>query len=221
MITKKIKVEFSNNFRSKFSEEMGSENLLQIENATKNVLKKIQESERKSGLMLGKIQSRKTLNYLSLIAHGFGQGYMICLVLTPDNVSTTDQTKKRIEKCFEKEQQESTAINRCIRGIRSKIPLHAYISVTATPFANLLLNEKDEMSPELVEPIYPGKPYKGKKYYGLSEIWEKGSKIYQKIVRKVTESEVKYLLDEKNNFLPSSLENAIIFFLSVASYLDY
>ena len=103
--------------------------------------------------------------------------------------------------------------------MRDLIPNHAYVFVTATPFANIIVDNRDKMSSSFIELIRPGQPHNGKKYYGLSELWDEG-KIYKQTVRIVDEKELKSLLVIKNTQLPLSLKKALSAFLVGATILE-
>ncbi len=58
---------------------------------------------RKPGILLGKIQSGKTRAFIGVMAHAFDEGYDFALVLTKGTNALAQQTKKRIEEEFIKE----------------------------------------------------------------------------------------------------------------------
>lgn len=61
--------------------------------------------------------------------------------------------------------EEASAINRNIRQIIENSTAVSYLTVTATPYANLVLNEGRELSPEFCEVLTPGPEYKGLEFF--------------------------------------------------------
>src|SRR6185369_14319832 len=120
-----------------------------------------------------------------------------------------------------KEKIPPSKINQLINGIREKLPDHDYIFVTATPFAPILLEKRDIMSPEFVELIYPGKPYGEKKYYGISEYWNEESDIYKKTVKIIKDEDIELLAHHDPAKLPPSLIRSISTFLVGTALLNF
>ena len=56
---------------------------------------------------------------------------------------------------------KKSKIYESILDLRASLPLHGYVAYTATPQANLLISGLDELSPDFVELIEPGKGYCG------------------------------------------------------------
>jgi hypothetical protein len=101
---------FFDNFRKETLEKIDDKNLQYIENSSRRIFNKIQknaaEGKKRVGILLGKIQSGKTLNFLSLICIALDRGYDICIVLNTNNISIANQNVKRIENCFKKTKEE-------------------------------------------------------------------------------------------------------------------
>lgn len=96
---------------------------------------------------------------------------------------------------------EST-IYRCLRELRSALPLHTYLLYTATPQAPLLINIASALAPSFVHVLEPGEGY-----VGGAEFFRAGSP-YAKVIPAAE------VLDEANLPAepPSSLVDALRFF---------
>lgn len=97
-----------------------------------------------------------------------------------------------------------------IRALRSSAPRHLYVQYTATPYAPLLLDADDLLSPEFVEFLEPGKGYTGGREFFVD--------FADQVIRDVP------LLDEQATkdlplALPKSLVAALGSFLAGASLL--
>ena len=97
-----------------------------------------------------------------------------------------------------------------IRKLRSAVPNHLYVQYTATPYAPLLLDAADILSPQHVEFLTPGKGYTGGKEFFIDHADE--------VVRNVP------LLDEQASKTPPlqlqrSLKQALSAFLSGSAML--
>jgi hypothetical protein len=71
---------------------------------------------------------------------------------------------------------KNSEIYQSISNIRSSIGLHCYVTVTATPFANLQLDPKKEkeLYPEVIQSLVPGEGYTGADVFfntHLKQIW--------------------------------------------------
>lgn len=89
-----------------------------------------------------------------------------------------------------------------IQRMRAALSKHLYVQYTATPFAPLLLEPSDDLSPEFLEVLAPGEGYTG----GAAFFIEKRAEI----VRSITPGEA----DEKSpGRLPIGLERAVSSFL--------
>ncbi|CAG8464494.1 32564_t:CDS:10 [Gigaspora margarita] len=83
-----------------------------------------------------------------------------------------------------------------------------FLSVTATPYANLLIRKEDDLSPDFIEMIPTGRPNNNKKYVGINDVFVD---LREKLVK---EEEVN-LLDSnaEAKTIPPSLKIAISTFL--------
>ena len=190
-----------------------------------------------TGIVIGKVQSGKTSNFISLVAMALDNGYRITVVLGGNKLNLVEQNTERINEAFasvngrviilntvdnialinsknirqfihagnsliivalkhskhimdiascyddpvlsqtptliiddEGDQatlnismkgKPSSSTYRSIGALRDKIKLHCFISVTATPQANILISTLDQLSPDFGELVYPGKGYCG------------------------------------------------------------
>ena len=97
-----------------------------------------------------------------------------------------------------------------IRELRKAVPSHLYVQYTATPYAPLLLDAADILSPQHVEFLTPGKSYTGGKQFFIDNA--------ERVVRNVP------LLDEQASKTPPlqlqrSLHQALSSFLAGAALL--
>jgi len=97
-----------------------------------------------------------------------------------------------------------------IRDLRSTVPNHLYVQYTATPYAPLLLDAADILSPQHVEFLTPGKGYTGGKQFFIDNA--------NRVVRNVP------LLDEQASKTPplqlqKSLYQALSAFLAGSALL--
>src|SRR3546814_863703 len=101
-----------------------------------------------------------------------------------------------------------TPTYKAIGRMRAALPRHLYVQYTATPFAPLLLDPHDDLSPQFLELLTPGDAYTG----GAAFFIENRNAI----VRTLTDSEA----DEKApGSMPSGLATAINTFLASAALL--
>ncbi|QEH62015.1 hypothetical protein SCHIN_v1c08200 [Spiroplasma chinense] len=103
-----------------------------------------------------------------------------------------------------------TKWNQKISDIKDQIEQFSYLSVTATPYANMLIQQNDELSPKFVRTTKPGKGY-----CGLETFHGEDSDKY---LVEIPEHELEnlYSLDEKqfkNKDINPSLEKALSYFL--------
>lgn len=97
-----------------------------------------------------------------------------------------------------------------IRTLRASVPNHLYVQYTATPYAPLLLDAADILSPQHVEFLTPGKGYTGGKQFFIDN--------FDRVVRNVP------LLDEQASKTPpldlqTSLQQALASFVAGAALL--
>ena len=193
----------------------------------------------KTGIVIGKVQSGKTSNFISLTALAFDNGYDVIVVLGGTKKILVEQNRERIEKYFRKMAEQDVAIldtvkNRdllnsqdierfveagkkviivalknksqisyikdhvfdgsylankptliiddegdeaslnglvsknkktatygAIEGLKSTLKRHCFVSVTATPQANILISAIDILSPDFGVLVNPGDGYCG------------------------------------------------------------
>ena len=243
----------------------------------------------KTGLIIGKVQSGKTSNFIALLALAFDNGYNIAVVIGGNTTELLTQNVNRIKQAFNVDgdklkvlhskdnhnlitpekirgfiengskviivtlkspqaknkkhmtrvselfddpfmSQETTIIiddegdqatlnakeyskdedaekrvsqtYKVALDIKKKIKRHCFISITATPQANILIKTSDKLSPDFGELIYPGKGYCGLSVFHSEE--------QDKFV-KVIDDEDDYLLDE-NMGVPKSFYDALAAF---------
>jgi hypothetical protein len=104
------------------------------------------------------------------------------------------------------ERDEFSATYSAIRDLRDALPNHSFLSYTATPEANLLLEIKDILSPDSVVVLTPGEEYVG----GYELFVDRSSKFVNFIPE--DELEVATAPSEKD-LPPKSLIEALAYFL--------
>lgn len=197
----------------------------------------IRKTEQKTGIVIGKVQSGKTSNFISLISLAFDNSYDISIVLGGTKKPLLQQNSARIKEYFSsvkddvfvlntnenaahlneenirkflqrnkkliivglkhvkhidaindifqnnnlnekpvliiddegdeyslntkvKQKKESSTYS-AILNLKNTLKKHCYISVTATPQANLLISKIDELSPDFGVLVPPGEGYCG------------------------------------------------------------
>ena len=245
---------------------------------------------KRTGIIIGKVQSGKTSNFISLIALAFDNGYNIAVVIGGNTLELLTQNVKRIETAFnigpeklvvlhskdnynlitpekvrrhiennvkviiislkapqEKNKKHMSRVSelfddsfmsrentliiddegdqatlnskvyskdrelastyKVATELKEKIKRHCFISVTATPQANILIKTSDILSPDFGNLIYPGEGY-----CGLSVFHGDDQDKYIKVISEKEES----LLDS-DEVIPMSFVEAITsFFVSNA-----
>jgi len=204
-------------------------------------------SVKSTGIVIGRVQSGKTSNFISLMALSFDNGYDICVVLGGNKNNLLDQNKERIQKYFQLDVEEcailTTKDNKSLingerikkfimngvkviiiglkhqnhidqirdifesdeilknvptliiddegdqatlntKGARDQrstiydavislkgvLKRHSFISVTATPQANILIETINQLSPDFGQLVYPGDGYCGlQKFHGANQ----------------------------------------------------
>ncbi|MDW5289274.1 Z1 domain-containing protein [Formosa sp. PL04] len=123
------------------------------------------------------------------------------------NTKASANAKRAKESGVHTEQEMSTIYSR-IRSLKSILPHHTFIQYTATPQAPLFINILDNLSPNFIQLLTPGKKYTGGRAFCQENHF---------IIRRIPYSEI---YSEKNSFeeAPETLQEAMrIFFLSVTS----
>ena len=237
----------------------------------------IQEQVAETGIVIGKVQSGKTSNFISVLALAFDNGYDIAIVLGGNTLNLLKQNASRISSAFSvdtekltvlKTNDNKTLINPArikdfiengrkviivglkhnkhidqiaeifdnefladksvlivddegdqatlntrayqqsisttyasVLNLKSKLKSHCFLSVTATPQANILIEAFDTLSPDFGELVYPGEGY-----CGLQEFHGENADRY---IKEIPESEPN-LLDGMG--VPESVYQAMALF---------
>ncbi|MDD4156904.1 MAG: Z1 domain-containing protein [Candidatus Cloacimonetes bacterium] len=236
------------------------------------------ESEsNKTGIVIGKVQSGKTSNFISLIALSFDNNYKICIVFGGNKNNLLDQNKKRLENSFQVDPEKLVIITtkdnaslmnahviqqfldegrkviivslkhpkhinvinnifansnlcdyptliiddegdqatlntrtftnsmsstyRAAIELKNRLKVHCFLSITATPQANILIETVDMLSPDFGKLVYPGNDY-----CGLQEFHGDNQDRYIKVIP----DEEPNLLDI--NSTPTSIYSALASF---------
>lgn len=197
----------------------------------------IQEELTETGVVIGKVQSGKTSNFISVLALAFDNGYDIAIVLGGNTLDLLKQNASRITSAFNVDPEKLTVLKTndnkslinparikeflengrkiiivglkhnkhidqiaeifsssylsnqsvlivddegdqatlntkaykssisktygSVLNLKSKLKSHCFLSVTATPQANILIETFDQLSPDFGELVYPGDGYCG------------------------------------------------------------
>jgi hypothetical protein len=233
------------------------------------------EKDGRTGIVIGKVQSGKTSNFIALTALAFDNNYGIAFVLggnknnllnqnasrikeyfkeVPSNkvvVLTTNQNKNllnpqiikkfisegrkvvivglkhqkhanKVAEIFNNDflcniptliiddegdqatlntkptKDQMSTIYESVVNLKSKINRHCFVSITATPQANILIHTWDKLSPDFGSLVYPGDDY-----CGLLEFHGEDEEIY---VKSIPDDEPDLLDDEG---LPKSFYDAL------------
>ena len=190
-----------------------------------------------TGIVIGKVQSGKTSNFISVLALAFDNNYDIAIVLGGNTLDLLKQNATRIENAFKVDSEDLTILKtndnkslinssrikefvengrkiiivglkhpthinlissifendylanksvliiddegdqatlntkaylesmsstyESVLNLKSKIKSHCFLSITATPQANILIEAIDKLSPDFGELVYPGEGYCG------------------------------------------------------------
>lgn len=244
---------------------------------------KCKDETRKTGIVIGKVQSGKTSNFISVLAMAFDNGYDISVVLGGNTLELLKQNATRIQQAFNVDAEKLTVLKtndnkslinpsrikefvengrkviivglkrynhiqqiaeifdseylsnlptvivddegdqatlntkayiqsmsttyESVLNLKSKIRRHCFLSITATPQANILVDETfDKLSPDFAELVYPGTGY-----CGLPEFHGEKSDIY---IKEISANESN-LLDDFG--VPKSVYEAMaVFFVGNA-----
>ena len=197
----------------------------------------IQEELTETGVVIGKVQSGKTSNFISVLALAFDNGYDIAIVLGGNTLDLLKQNASRITSAFNVDSEKLTVLKTndnkslinparikeflengrkiiivglkhnkhidqiadifnstylsdksvlivddegdqatlntkayrnsisktygSVLNLKGKLKSHCFLSVTATPQANILIETFDQLSPDFGELVYPGEGYCG------------------------------------------------------------
>lgn len=237
----------------------------------------IQEQVAETGIVIGKVQSGKTSNFISVLALAFDNGYDIAIVLGGNTLNLLKQNASRISSAFSVDTEKLTVLKTndnktlinperikdfiengrkviivglkhnkhidqiaeifdnefladksvlivddegdqatlntrayqqsisttyaSVLNLKSKLKSHCFLSVTATPQANILIEAFDTLSPDFGELVYPGEGY-----CGLQEFHGENADRY---IKEIPESEPN-LLDGMG--VPESVYQAMALF---------
>lgn len=237
----------------------------------------IQEEVAETGIVIGKVQSGKTSNFISVLALAFDNGYDIAIVLGGNTLNLLKQNASRISSAFSVDNEKLTVLktndnkslinparikdfiengrkviivglkhnkhidqiadifdNEFLAGksvliiddegdqatlntkeyqksisttyasvlnLKGKLKSHCFLSITATPQANILIETFDKLSPDFGELVYPGVGY-----CGLQEFHGENSDRY---IKEIPDSEPN-LLDGMG--VPESVYQAMALF---------
>lgn len=190
-----------------------------------------------TGIVIGKVQSGKTSNFISLLALAFDNGYDIAVVLGGNTLDLLKQNASRITSAFNVDSEKLTVLKTndnkslinptrikeflenghkvivvglkhnkhidqiaeifdnpylsekpvliiddegdqatlntkayrnsisktygSVLNLKAKLKRHCFLSITATPQANILVETFDQLSPDFGELVYPGEGYCG------------------------------------------------------------
>lgn len=212
-----------------------------FENATQILSKcpnpNINKDVSQTGILIGKVQSGKTSNFISLASLAFDNGYEIVIILGGNTLQLLQQNAKRISDAFNVNSEKLTVLKtdnnkmlinsdiikefienkrkiiivglkhykhisqiskifdnsflsekpvliiddegdqatlntkafidsmsstyESVIELKSKLKTHCFLSITATPQANIFIKVLDKLSPDFGELVYPGKGYCG------------------------------------------------------------
>ena len=197
----------------------------------------IHEEIAETGIVIGKVQSGKTSNFISVLALAFDNGYDIAIVLGGNTLDLLKQNATRIKSAFNVDSEKLTVLKTndnktlinparikdflenghkviivglkhnkhidqiaeifensylasksvliiddegdqatlntrayknsisktygSVLNLKNKLKSHCFLSVTATPQANILIETFDTLSPDFGELVYPGEGYCG------------------------------------------------------------
>ena len=241
----------------------------------------------KHGIVIGKVQSGKTSNFIALTASAFDNKYNIAVILGGNKNNLLNQNANRIKKYFENVDDEKlvilttnqnetllqsdnikrfidegrkviivglkhqkhinkitkifektslsneptiiiddegdqatlntkvysnnmSTIYKSVIELKSKINRHCFISITATPQANILISTVDLLSPDFGILVYPGE-----EYCGLNEFHGEDQDRYIKIIPENEESLI------ESNGVPLSFYHAFADFFVGGAVRNY
>lgn len=241
----------------------------------------------KRGIVIGKVQSGKTSNFIALTALAFDNKYNIAIILGGNKNNLLNQNADRIKKYFKNIDSEKlvilttnqnetllqsdnikqfinegrkviivglkhqkhineiakifentslsdeptliiddegdqatlntkvfsdnmSAIYKSVIELKNKINRHCFISITATPQANILINTVDLLSPDFGILVYPGE-----EYCGLNEFHGEDQDKYIKVIPDSEESLI------ESDGLPLSFYNAFADFFVGGALRQY
>lgn len=265
--------------------EMSEDNAKEIFKNANKILRKCPNpncaiNNSNTGIVIGKVQSGKTSNFISLIALSFDNNYQIAVVLGGNKKNLVSQNAERIEEYMDStdivvlsttdnedilitsqienfidqnkkviivglkhqkhinkikdlffrtslssiptliiddegdqatlntkvKSNKRSAIYNSALDLKSAINVHSFISVTATPQANILINQLDQLSPDFGVLTYPGSGYCGLETFHGSQ--------QNKYIRTISENEADLY---SGSVIPKTFKDAFaVFFVGAA-----
>lgn len=107
-------------------------------------------------------------------------------------------------------EDSESKVYQALRKLVNAIPKHLYVQFTATPYAQLLLEPEDRLSPEFVEFLMPGQGYVGGREFFIDNA--------DKVVRPISTSD-EQSAKGKIFELPNSLKSALANFVAGSALL--
>lgn len=128
-----------------------------------------------------------------------------------------------------KEDEKPTAINRCIRNLLKCFKRESYVAVTATPYANIFINDytDEEVEDNYGQDLFP-KDFiycltSPSNYIGAKELFNDNGK-YERSLEKIRDAEQVIPIKHKSDFniidIPDSLREAVYHFILVNAIRD-
>lgn len=145
----------------------------------------------------------KNIQHLSLVNSMLDNHYLSSqkvLIIDDEGDQATLNTN-----AYKKNATSETETYRVIKDIRLKLKSHAYLSVTATPQANILIDKTDRLSPDFGSLIYPGVGYCGLSvFHGEQQ---------DKFVKEIDEEDAELLITKDEGIPESLVESLSTFFV--------
>jgi hypothetical protein len=145
----------------------------------------------------------KNIQHLSLINSIFDDYFLSnqkILIIDDEGDQATLNTN-----AYKKNKPTETETYRVITEMRSKLKRHAYLSVTATPQANILIDTTDKLSPDFGALIYPGVGYSGLSvFHGENQ---------DEFVKEILEEDADLLIDKDGGIPESLIDSLSTFFV--------
>lgn len=138
------------------------------------------------------LKHQKHINYISEVFNNDYLASVPTLIIDDEGDQATLNTKPT---------NGMSAIYEAVINLKAKVDKHCFISITATPQANILIDTCDKLSPDFGELVYPGEDY-----CGLDEFHGENESIY---VKTIPETEISLIEDEG---VPESFYRALAIF---------
>jgi len=180
-----------------YYKEVSQEKLVVL--TTKQNAKLVNAQEIKRFLSEGRkviIVGLKHQKHINKIAEMFGNDYLYntpTLIIDDEGDQATPNTKVS--------QAQMSTIYGSVINLKSRINRHCFVSITATPQANILIQTWDQLSPDFGVLVYPGE-----EYCGLPDFHGEDEELY---IKTIPDNEPD-LLDDQG--LPQSFYDALATF---------